>query len=504
MRERTQKMSAPPANRAAVLTVPPPSDAERSAQIERISTQSDLTAMHLLQLQEIMMALTEEERVQFCRLNQRMLRICRGTELYLRLTKRDYPELSASWQKYTIVGGTNDADDGSWALYYRLLQRNRQCRRAVTLYWASIGRDKATADMNDYEKSGKKQLPIEAHFMALSLARVQELFFFEARLKIPDDRIAYGCREMFGDSALPWSRFYLALRNENFAREVIGAVLDVNYRQQPKLRLIPLPDGGRALERFYTDKAQFYMALQGFRFLEGGWPPRDIEAAALILQPDGPLRRACGTYERYTELLAQTLHNFLELNSWYHTIRVFDAIGSYEEEPSSDWIFPILNIARYNRLTWQVLAYFILVDYRIAVRTGSNRRLWHWFSAGRSLVAEFGAPLQQFIELLRVEDPGDALLATLAQIDYEDASRLAEEAVARVRAAADGAERLRRGQYEKLKREADQSLTRVAGTSDAFYRLRFEAEHAASQARLAVLRAQYQQALDDAARVIRD
>ena len=237
--------------------------------------------------------------------------------------------------------------------------------------------------------------------------------------------------------------------------------------------------------------------------------PPDTEAAALILQPDGPLRRVCDTYRNYTERIALLFFTIYSNNPWHRAIEIFDRLGSYEEQPSNDWIFPVLDRPTISR--WQIVAYFVLVDFRIALRTGDNRRLWQWLDAehglGRAAVAESGVQLQRFIELLRVEDPKDELLGVLAQIEYEYVSRLAEEAVgklrARVRAATDGVEPLRRQQFEDLKDEAFRLFNRAFAASNAFDRIGFDDEYAASK-HVNALRDQLRQARDTAAIVAVD
>ena len=71
------------ARREAVFTTPPPSEAEREAEIAELvrrwaeeAQRAGLTEMSLLALQEIMMQFTEEERVRFCRLDRNMVRFC--------------------------------------------------------------------------------------------------------------------------------------------------------------------------------------------------------------------------------------------------------------------------------------------------------------------------------------------------------------------------------------------------------------------------------------------
>lgn len=491
-------MSEPPAKRArreAVFSVAPPTDEEREADIARYLAErglqlqrAGLTEIFWHPLGEILKRSTEEERVRFCRLDRSALNFCRSSQLYRELTERDYPEMYADWKKYSIVGGSDDAAaDGSWALYYRLLQRNRQCRRAMTLYWTSEGREKAVSSMNGYETGGQALLPIEAHFMRLSIARAHELVSGVEDAEIDEVRFV-----LFGKTALPWSRFYVALQNDIFSREVV----DRAFIMIPSRLWDEAHSASFNLVMYYVHKVRHFSTPE---IGANANRPLNVEAAALLLQPDGPLRLACATYHDYTTRLAFAFYDVFEQYPWFITIQIIDGFGSYVEEPSNDWIFAVLKMP--VNLPWQILAYFIFVDFSIALRTGDNRRLWQWFDTehglGRALVADAGPPLHRFIELLHIEDPKDEFFKTLAQIDYEDAARLADEAVGKLRvsvsAAANGLATLNRSQFLALVHDADRPLRRAFKASAVFRSLHLNAEHAASQAQLVVLRTQYQQ-----------
>lgn len=444
-------MSKPPppkrARREAAFTTPPQSEAEREAEIaNRVrrwaeeARQAGLTGMNRLALQEIMMQLTEEERVRFCRLDRSMVRFCRDAELYRQLTERDYPELRADWQKYSIVGGSSDANDGSWALYYRLLQRNFWCRIAVTTYWASINQRTAEIRMSNYERErGPKRLPIETHFLRLSFDTVRQDLTIRGTRYINDAEIIAACVELFGDTALPWSRFYFALRDFDFAARVIGVALGAHHRTRPNVLLEPIHGANFNLVNHYAQLAYRFASPRPEDLL-------NLEAAALILQPDGPLRRACTTYAQYTRELGRIYAELRKDFFWYRLVPIFARLRSYEEQPSNEWILQSITNSSGNP-SWQELAYFVLVDFEIAVRTGDNRRLWLWLNpaggVGSEMVAQAGPLLKEFIDSLRAGLSTDTIdFEALARRDFDYAIERAEADVdamlTMLQAAADG------------------------------------------------------------------
>ena len=337
----------------------------------------------------MLMILTEEERIRVFRVDKAMHAYGLEAQLYRDLTKRDFFELSEDWQKCAIVGGQRRSDapgdlsggaDGSWAHYYRLLQRSERCYNGIQKYLRTNGRTEVERRIQSYEPG--TLLPIERESFDRAFAfGVNHFGVTTTRNALTALRDKY-----FGQTALPWTRFLQALDVRPF-QELMYEELTSASLQREKNSLLRW--------------RQWVMSRIIRRDIN------DWDAVCIVLQPDGPLRRACQSGAEYTRTLAPLIGCAIVTYKPRRFINFLEDLEIYENYPCNEWIFSAIEPAT----DWSVLAYLAATDLIISERTGDRRRIERWTS-----------PTQAVYELTRASRPKlQSFLATLCEDEmYKD------------------------------------------------------------------------------------